>query len=91
VAAISSASSWGPRSLDAPEFRRPATPDPRLAGACEVKVCLAARWIEDAGGRLLGEADRASVREIAATFAASGESLRELAVAVATSEAFLAP
>jgi hypothetical protein len=62
-----------------------------LATSCDVRLCTARRWLEHALGRSLGDTDEASVREVAAAFAASGFDLRELLVAIVQTQAFLAP
>jgi hypothetical protein len=65
-----------------------------IADSCVVRECHARQWIEFALariGRKPGEADAASVREIAAALEASGGNLLDLVIAVTRSQPFLAP
>jgi hypothetical protein len=62
-----------------------------LATDPAAEACMAKQWLTFALGRGLTTTDDPSVDAIAASFAASGFSLRELIVDVLTSDAFLKP
>jgi hypothetical protein len=61
----------------------------RLAASGEVRDCVATQWYRFAFGRFDGPGDACSLRALRASFAASGEDLRELLVALTQTEAFL--
>lgn len=76
------------------EFVGPGPLMTAIASSCVAHLCHARKWLEFALasiGRTLRPEDDASVREVATTFAASGNDLIELVIAVTQSEAFLAP
>jgi hypothetical protein len=65
-----------------------------MADSCAVRACFVRRWMEYAlgtFGRTLKPADDPGVAEVAAAFAASGEDLFELVVAITQSQPFIAP
>ncbi len=75
-------------------FDGPANLMTALASSCGVRECFVRRWMEYAlgtSGRMLKPQDDAGVREVAAAFAASGDNLFELVVAITLSQPFLAP
>ncbi|MEM9452827.1 MAG: DUF1592 domain-containing protein [Myxococcota bacterium] len=59
-----------------------------LAQAPEVQDCVASQWFRYATRRAETSADDCALDDIKTTFGASGHDIRELIVAVATSEAF---
>jgi hypothetical protein len=60
--------------------------------SCLVAECVSRNFLEQAlGGELRSVEERASLAELAASFAASGLNLKELLIAVTGSKAFLAP
>jgi hypothetical protein len=61
----------------------------RLASSATVRECLSAQVLEHAVGRALEDADVCARRDLAARFEASGGDVRELFVALVTSEAFV--
>ena len=56
-----------------------------------VEACMARQWLSFALGRDVTDADEPSARQVEAAFSAAGYNLRELIVAVLTSDAFLSP
>lgn len=60
----------------------------RLAGSETVHRCMAKQWFAFAVGRSEAEGDECVIDELASRLVASGLDLRELAVAIATSDAF---
>jgi hypothetical protein len=63
-----------------------------LMRSCVVAECVSRNFLEQAlGGELRSAEERASLAELAGTFAASGFNLRDLLIAVTGSKAFLAP
>jgi hypothetical protein len=60
----------------------------KLAGAPAVRACIARHAVEFVTGRPVGAADECRVREATARFEATGGDLKELFVALVTSEAF---
>ncbi len=79
--------------IDGGHFNFTGAPDmaKRLATSCEVRRCMAQKWLEHAKRTPLPDSARSSVDEVAAAFAASGYNLRELMIAVTQSPLFLAP
>jgi hypothetical protein len=61
----------------------------RLAGSRDVRDCAATQWYRFAFGRLEGPGDECSLRGLRAAFDAAGGDVRELLVALTTTEAFL--
>jgi hypothetical protein len=61
----------------------------RLAQTEEYYDCVATQWFRFALGRLEGERDGCSLARVKTQFRASGNSLPELVVAVALSDAFM--
>jgi hypothetical protein len=59
-----------------------------LAASPDVHDCVATQWFRYAARRENREADDCSLQSIQATFAASGQDVRELIVAVATADTF---
>jgi hypothetical protein len=60
----------------------------RLAGSAQVHACVAKQWYRYATGRNESASDACTVLDLGASFAESGGDLRELLVAIATSDAF---
>jgi hypothetical protein len=61
----------------------------RLARSRDVRDCAATQWFRYAFGRLEGPGDSCSLQALQAAFDAAGGDLRELLVALTTTEAFL--
>jgi hypothetical protein len=61
----------------------------RLAGSAQVRDCAATQWFRFAFGRQEGPGDSCSLRALQAAFAAAGGDVRELLVALTTTDAFL--
>jgi hypothetical protein len=59
-----------------------------LAASSDVRQCVARQWFRYALGRLETDADACSLAQIDAAFAASGYNLRELLLALVTSDSF---
>ncbi|NUQ78285.1 MAG: DUF1592 domain-containing protein [Polyangiaceae bacterium] len=60
-----------------------------LAASAEVRQCVATQWFRFGYGRAEGKADACAMHEIQEAFAASGNNIKELLVALTQTEAFL--
>jgi hypothetical protein len=63
----------------------------QLVASCAVQRCVSQSFLEYALGGELRASDEASKDDVASAFAASGNDMRELLVAIAGSRSFLAP
>ena len=60
-----------------------------LASSAEVRQCVATQWFRFGYGRSEGKTDACAMQEIQGAFAASGNNIKELLVALTQTEAFL--
>jgi hypothetical protein len=61
----------------------------KLASSVEVRQCVATQWFRFGYGRAEGKTDACAMAEIQGAFAASGDNIKELLVALTQTEAFL--
>ena len=59
-----------------------------LAQTPQVHECVAEQWFQYGARRLPTEADECTLERLRADFEASGQDIRELMIAIATSDAF---
>jgi hypothetical protein len=61
----------------------------RLAASDQVRTCVAEKWFEFALGRASGSSDACSVEAAKQAMSKSGGDLRELVLALVTSDSFV--
>lgn len=78
----------GTRDLDGP-FRGGPALATKLAASAQAQQCVATQWYRFAFGRLDGPGDACSLEALGRAFAASGQDLKEMVVALTGTDAFL--
>jgi hypothetical protein len=83
-----SGSLYATRDIDGP-FYGAVELAKELAVSAEVRQCVATQWFRFGYGRAEGKTDACAMHEIQGAFAASGNNIKELLVALTQTEAFL--